>query len=192
MNRNLILLASIFLFLFGLRIMHHSILIINDSNSPKKVYMENVSDKVDMVKAKHEMVKKRFIFAEMMADNDESLINAVMKNNPNFWINEIIREGSDSKFDKLIQTIIRTNKLDINYKGSLKLRVEKKDQNIQKQLYQLNFSCEYEDLISFVSALEKNDRIYNIEELRIKNSLQKNISGVYVHMKVNEYNIGGK
>jgi len=45
-------------------------------------------------------------------------------------------------------------------------------------------------LIAFVSTLEKNDRIYNIEELKIKNPIQKNTPGVYVHMKVNEINIG--
>ena len=36
----------------------------------------------------------------------------------------------------------------------------------------------------------KNDRIYNIEELKIKNPIQKNTPGVYIHMKVNEINIG--
>ena len=191
MNRNLILLASIILFLFGLRIIHNSVLII-DHPKARKVYMKNKDDKISSVKTIHNFAKEGYIFAKMMANNNESLINAVIKNNPNFWINEEIREGSDSKFDKLIQSIIRVGKLDIDYKGSVKLAESNYASTIQKQLYQLNFNCEYEDLISFISKLEKNDRIYNIEELKIKNSLQKNISGIHVHMKVNEINIGEK
>ena len=45
MNRNLILLASIILFLFGLRMIHNSILII-DHPKAKEVYMKNKDDKI--------------------------------------------------------------------------------------------------------------------------------------------------
>ena len=38
--------------------------------------------------------------------------------------------------------------------------------------------------------MEKNDRIYNIEELKIKNPLQKNNSGIIINMKINEINLG--
>ena len=191
MKRNLILLISIILFWFGLRMIYHSILII-DHPKVSEVYMNNKDEKIDRVEMIHNIAKEGYIFAKMMANNNESLINAVISNNPKFWINEEIREGSDSKFDKLIQSIIRTNKLDIDYKGSIKLDNYELADNIEKKLYQLNFNCEYEDLISFVSAIEKNDRIYNISELKVGNPLQKNISGVHVHMKVNEINIGGK
>ena len=120
MKRNLILLISIILFWFGLRMIYHSILII-DHPKVSEVYMNNKDEKIDRVEMIHNIAKEGYIFAKMMANNNESLINAVISNNSKFWINEEIREGSDSKFDKLIQSIIRTNKLDIDYKGSIKL-----------------------------------------------------------------------
>ena len=88
--------------------------------------------------------------------------------------------------------IIKDGDLQIDYKRSIKLGNARYTDNIQEQLYQLDFNCGYKDLVAFIAALEKNDRIYNIEELKIKNSLQKNISGIHVHMKVNEINIGEK
>ena len=45
--------------------------------------------------------------------------------------------------------------------------------NINKQLYQLWLRCEYDNLVKFISTLEKDNRIYNIEELKIKNPIQK-------------------
>ena len=50
--------------------------------------------------------------------------------------------------------------------------------------------AKYEDLVSFVAAIEKNDRLYNIEELKLKNPLQKNFSGVDVQMKIREISLG--
>ena len=50
--------------------------------------------------------------------------------------------------------------------------------------------CEYDNLVKFISTLEKDNRIYNIEELKIKNPIQKNSPGVEVSMKVFEINIG--
>ena len=47
-----------------------------------------------------------------------------------------------------------------------------------------------DNLVKFISTLEKDNRIYNIEELKIKNPIQKNSPGVEVSMKVFEINIG--
>ena len=96
----------------------------------------------------------------------------------------------DSKFDGLVQGIIKNEDLDIDYRGS------KKSGNIQRfaitliNVYQLWLRCEYDNLVKFISTLEKDNRIYNIEELKIKNPIQKNSPGVEVSMKVFEINIG--
>ena len=192
MNRNLFFISSIILFIITLYALNNWIAII-DVPQAKSVYMSNKKSKIRKVKAYHKAAKDNYIFSKMMANNRGSLIDAVIKNHPKFWQSDTkqgIYEGFDSKFDKLIQNIIKKQDLDIDYKRSIKLGNARFANNVNKQLYQLEFICEYDNLISFIATLEKNDRIYNIEELKIKNPIQKNNPGVYVHMKVNEINIG--
>tara|TARA_Y100001968_G_C18992796_1_gene542218 strand:- start:179 stop:637 length:459 start_codon:yes stop_codon:yes gene_type:complete len=151
--------------------------------------MSNKEKKIKQVKYYHKSAKESYIFSKMMENDKGGLINAVITNHSKFWKKSGISAGFDSKFDDLVQSIIKDNKLNIDYKGSEKLGkgkyVDKKT-----QLYQLSFRCEYEDLLVFLSQMEGNDRIYNIEELKINNSLQKNNSGIRVHMKINEINLG--
>ena len=192
MNRNLFFISSIILFAIALYAINNWIMII-DVSQAKSVYMSNKNSKIAKVKAYHKSAKDNYIFSKMMANNRGSLIDAVIKNHPKFWGangKRGIYEGFDSKFDKLIQNIIKNQDLDIDYKRSIKLGNSRFANNINKQLYQLEFICEYDNLIAFIGTLEENDRIYNIEELKIKNPIQKNTPGVYVHMKVNEINIG--
>tara|TARA_B110000263_G_C15300154_1_gene507546 strand:- start:1886 stop:2467 length:582 start_codon:yes stop_codon:yes gene_type:complete len=192
MNRNLFFISSIILFAITLYAINNWIVII-DAPQAKSVYMSNKNAKIKKVKAYHKAAKDNYIFSKMMTNNRGSLIDAVITNHPKFWhsnTKEGIYEGFDSKFDKLIQNIIKNEDLDIDYKRSIKLGNSRYANNINKQLYQLEFICEYDNLVAFISTLEKNDRIYNIEELKIKNPIQKNTPGVYIHMKVNEINIG--
>jgi len=191
MNRNLILFSTLLFFLIALYATNNWIPIINVSKA-EDVYMSNKDKKIKRVKIYHKAAKENYIFSKMMENNKGGLINAVITNHSKFWqINNKsgIFEGFDSKFDQLIQSIIKDNKLKIDYRGSAKLGkgkyVDKKT-----QLYQLSFRCEYEDLLVFISEMEKNDRIYNIEELKIKNPLQKNNSGIVINMKINEINLG--
>ncbi len=192
MNRNIFFISSIILFLIVMFALNNWITII-DNPQAESVYMSNKKSKIKKVKVYHKAAKDNYIFSKMMANDRQSLIEAVIKNHPKFWganSKEGIYEGFDSKFDKLIQNIIKEQDLDIDYKRSIKLGNARFSNNINKQLYQLEFICEYDNLVNFISTLEKNDRIYNIEELKIKNPIQKNTAGVYVHMKVNEINIG--
>ena len=192
MNRNLFLLVGIFMFWLGLHATHNWVAVINEPQL-NDVYMFNKENKMKKVKIFHKAAKDNYIFAKMMANNKESLINAVITNHPKFWNTNNqngIYEGFDSKFDKLIQNIIKEGDLQIDYKRSIKLGNARYADNIQEQLYQLDFNCDYKDLVAFITALEKNDRIYNVKDLKLKNPLQKNIAGISVHMKVNEINIG--
>jgi len=191
MNRNLILFSTLIFFLIGLYSIDNWISII-DVPKARNVYMNNKEKKIKKVKIYHKAAKENYIFSKMMENNKGSLINAVIKNHSKFWqINNKsgIFEGFDSKFDQLIQSVIQNNKLKIDYRGSTKLG-KGRYADKKTQLYQLSFRCEYEDLLVFISEMEKNDRIYNIEELKIKNPLQKNNSGIIVNMKINEINLG--
>ena len=191
MNRNLILFSVLIVFLIGLYAINNWVSIINVPKA-KNVYMNNKEKKIKMVKIFHKAAKESYIFSKMMENNKDGLINAVIKNHAKFWEvdnNSGIFEGFDSKFDDLVQSIIKDNKLNIDYKGSDKLGKGKYAEK-KTQLYQLSFRCEYEDLLVFISEMEKNDRIYNIENLKIKNPLQKNKAGIKVEMKINEINLG--
>jgi len=191
MNRNLILFSTLLFFLIALYATNNWIPIINVSKA-EDVYMSNKDKKIKRVKIYHKAAKENYIFSKMMENNKGGLINAVITNHSKFWqINNKsgIFEGFDSKFDQLIQSIIKDNKLKIDYRGSTKLG-KGKYADKKTQLYQLSFRCEYEDLLVFISEMEKNDRIYNIEELKIKNPLQKNNSGIVINMKINEINLG--
>jgi len=191
MNRNLILFSTLLFFLIALYATNNWIPII-DVSKAEDVYMSNKDKKIKRVKIYHKAAKENYIFSKMMENNKGGLINAVITNHSKFWqINNKsgIFEGFDSKFDQLIQSIIKDNKLKIDYRGSTKLG-KGKYADKKTQLYQLSFRCEYEDLLVFISEMEKNDRIYNIEELKIKNPLQKNNSGIVINMKINEINLG--
>ena len=158
--------------------------------------MFNKKQTINRVKQFHEKSKEDYIFAKMMANNKDGLINAVLKNHPKFWVinNDAgVYEGFNTKFDKLIQNIIKDNNIDIIIQSSSKVGdLRRMADNIEQSLYQLEFNCEYEALIAFITALEKNDRIYNIHNLKIKNNFQKNIQGINVTMKLFEINIGKK
>ena len=191
MNRNLILFSVLIVFLIGLYAINNWVSIINVPKA-KNVYMNNKEKKIKMVKIFHKAAKESYIFSKMMENNKDGLINAVIKNHAKFWEvdnNSGIFEGFDSKFDNLVQSIIKDNKLNIDYKGSDKLGKGKYAEK-KTQLYQLSFRCEYEDLLVFISEMEKNDRIYNIEHLKIKNPIQKDYPGIKVFMKINEINLG--
>jgi len=191
MNRNLILFSVLIVLLIGLYAINNWVSII-DVPKAKNVYMNNKEKKIQMVKIFHKAAKESYIFSKMMENNKDGLIDAVIKNHAKFWEvdnNSGIFEGFDSKFDDLVQGVIKDNKLNIDYKGSDKLG-KGKYADKKTQLYQLSFRCEYEDLLVFISEIEKNDRIYNIEHLKIKNPLQKNNPGITVEMKINEINLG--
>ena len=152
MNRNLILFSVLIVFLIGLYAINNWVSIINVPKA-KNVYMNNKEKKIKMVKIFHKAAKESYIFSKMMENNKDGLINAVIKNHAKFWEvnnNSGIFEGFDSKFDALVQSIIKDNNLNIDYKGSDKLGKGKYAEK-KTQLYQLSFRCEYEDLLVFIS-----------------------------------------
>tara|TARA_B100000900_G_C20419945_1_gene650510 strand:+ start:94 stop:675 length:582 start_codon:yes stop_codon:yes gene_type:complete len=190
MNKNLILFISLIIFFVGLYALNNLIRII-DVNQARDVYMHNKDNKIKMVKNFHKAAKENYIFSKMMENNKDGLIDAVIKNHPKFWDNNKngISVGLNSKFDLLIQKIISENDLKFDLLSAEKLG---KGKYVDKstQLYQMQFKCEYEDLIVLISELEKNSRIYNIEDLKIKNPIQKNYSGIDVTMRLTEINLG--
>ena len=192
MNRNIFLLASIILFWFVLHATYNWIPIMN-KNQAKDIYMSNKKQKIKRVEVFHKAAKDNYIFAKMMANNKGTLINAVIKNHPKFWEagnNGSIQEGLNSKFDKLFNNIIKESDLKIDVKQNQKLGKSKYAGNTEKQEYFIELNCEYHDLVALIAALEKNDRIYNIDKLSIKNPLQKNNPGIAVYMNLHEINIG--
>ena len=195
MNRNIFFISSLLIFLICSYAINNFVKIIHiDEPNVGSVYMNDKKEKIRKVKVYHKYAKDKYIFSKMMANDKQSLIDAVITNHPKFWEANTelgIYEGFDSKFDGLVQGIIKNEDLDIDYRGSKKEgNIRKFANNINKQMYQLFLRCEYDNLVKFISTLEKDNRIYNIEELKIKNPIQKNSPGVEVSMKVYEINIG--
>jgi len=191
MNRNLILFISTIFFVVAVYIINNIVTII-DVPIANNVYMYNKKNKIKGVKNFHEDAKKTYIFSKMMENNKDGLIDAVITNHPKFWQNNKngIKVGLNSKFDLLIQSIISDNDLKFDLKGLDPISGTKKDKDKTYQLYRLTFNCEYEDLIILISELEKNNRIYNIDDLLIKNPISKGNPGIEVRMLVSEINLG--
>ncbi len=192
MNRNLILFISIILFFLGVYVINNMIQIINVPIA-KNVYMYNKEVKIDNVKNYHDNAKETYLFSKMMENNKDGLIDAVITNHPKFWDNNKngIVVGLNSIFDQTVHNIISENDLKFNLQSIEPITGTKRDRDKTYQLYTLNFNCEYEDLVVFISELEKNSRIYNIEDLTIKNPISKgDIPGVKVSMRVSEINLG--
>lgn len=190
MNKNLILFGSLLIFFISMYAINNWIKII-DVKQAQDVYMNNKDKKIRMVKIFHKSAKENYIFSKMMENNKDGLIEAVIKNHPKFWENNRngISVGLNSKFDLLVQSIISDNDLKFDLLSAEKLG-KGKYADKSTQLYQMQFKCEYEDLVVLISELEKNSRIYNIEDLKIKNPIQKNYSGIDVTMRLSEINLG--
>lgn len=192
MKRNLILFISIIVFLLAGYLINNKVSII-DVPIASDVYMYNKKNKIENVKNFHEDAKKSYIFSKMMENNKDGLIEAVITNHPKFWENNKngIAVGLNSKFDLLIQNIITENDLKFDLRVVDPISGTKRDKDKTYQLYRLKFYCEYEDLIVLISELEKNSRIYNIEDLTIKNPISKGGNpGIEVRMIVSEINLG--
>ena len=192
MIRNLILVVLILLFWLGQNIIYNSVSIISHEKTDidgVSVYMYNKDYKIQQVEKRHTLAKSNYIFTKMIANNNEGIVNSLVKNSPRFLIgNEV---GPNVKFNKFIEEIKRDLNLNIDFKSSIAVPGKPKTKaGFNERYYELDLYCEYEDLVAFVSEIEKSDRIYNIIELVIKNSPEQNFTGIIVEMKLAEINIG--
>ena len=186
MFRNLILLSLLILFWIGLHAQYHWIPIYK--NKSQEIYMIDVSSentKIETMKSNHKKARDQFIFTEMIANNNETIVNSLRENTKRFWND---KEGLNSKFNKFIKNTLLELDLKIDYRGSKTVKVLAKA-GFEERHYKVDLECEYEDLIVFIAEIEKNNRIYNVEKLEIINSPQKNISGIKVELTLSEINI---
>ena len=90
----------------------------------------------------------------------------------------IVSDNKITLLERKIDLITKNNKYITGEKTAKK-----------EQEYLLHFRCTYEDLVVILYNLEKNDRMYNIKTLSIKNLLQQDKPGVSVDMKISEINL---
>ena len=157
--------------------------------------MHNKEKKLKLIEKYHKKVKDDYIFSAMMADDKNDLIKAVLINSPKFWYiqdgQNSRAEGADTKFDNMILRIIEDNGIKIEYEGSEQLGSIAPDKNnIIQNIYSVEFTGDYEEMVAFITAVENDDRIYYIKSLTIKNPFQKNYIGVHVQMQLYETNLG--
>ena len=185
MIRNLILSLVIILFLFGLHAEHHWISL-DESNTIAMFDVYPVKNqKIIEIEEVQDTARNKLVFTEMIADNNEGIVNALRKNTKRFRND---KEGLNSKFNKFIKNILLELNLNIEYDASKFIKSLSKA-GFEERHYTVNIKCEYEDLIAFIDAIERNERIYNVEKLKIINSPQKNISGIKASITLSEINI---
>ena len=187
MIRNIILLFLLILFWIALHAQFHWITVYE--NKSDKIYMADLfpknKAKIKKMEKKYTEARNDFVFTEMIANNNEGIVNSLRKNTKRFWSD---KEGLNSKFNKFIKNTLLELDLNIEYRGSKTMKVLAKA-GFEERHYRVELECEYEDLIAFIAEIEKNDRIYNVEKLEVINSPQKNIAGIKVELTLSEINI---
>ena len=126
-------------------------------------------DEIKNLETKHKDVNEKYITAQILSQSLEKVYTIFENNLSGNKKDEKNKEASMVFLKELTDILESLNiKLDQIVPG----KKEKKGKTI-KIPYQLQFRCDYEKLGEFVTALEKNDRIILIDQLILKNDIEK-------------------
>jgi len=129
-------------------------------------------EKINQIKnleVQHKDVNEKYITAQILSQSLEKVYTIFENNLSGNKKDEKNKEASMVFLKELTDILESLNiKLDQIVPG----KKEKKGKTI-KIPYQLQFRCDYEKLGEFVTALEKNDRIILIDQLILKNDIEK-------------------
>ena len=177
MKRNLFLLCSIILFWIFSYTIHNWILIIDDA------YMSKKQDKIDFINQQYIKAKDSNLFSAMIADGKDQIIKIVTNNHSKF-LEEASVDESKKVNDKLVNII--------NNEGlasTMELYdYQPIDDNSFFFICEFKLTCEYKDLIIFLSALEKHEKIFNVEKLEIRNPVSQD--NMKVVIRLSEFRVG--
>ena len=90
----------------------------------------------------------------------------------NLSLKKVDEKNQESSMEFLKELTDILQKLNINLEQIIPGRKDKKGKII-KIPYQVQFSCDYEKLGEFITELESNNRIIVIDQLMIKNDIEK-------------------
>ena len=131
--------------------------------------IENNKNKIHSLEAKHKTVNEKFITAQILSKSLEN-VYTIFETNLAMSKNDIKNKEASMEFLKYLTDIMEKYNIKLNQiipgkktsKGSLT--------NIP---YDIHIVCDYEKLGEFINEIESSDRIILINELTIKNNIEK-------------------
>ena len=133
------------------------------------VLFENKIDEISRLESEHKDVNEKYITAQILSQSLEK-VYTIFENNLSTGKKDEKNKEASMVFLKELTDIME--RLNINLDQIIPGRKEKKGK-ILKIPYQLQFKCDYEKLGEFVTELEKNNRIILIEQINLKNDIEK-------------------
>ncbi len=142
-------------------------IIINISLS--SVLFDKKTMQIKSLEIKHKDVNEKYITAQILSQSLEKVYTIFENNLSGSKKDEKNKEASMVFLKELTDILESLNiKLDQIVPGKKETKGK-----IIKIPYQLQFSCDYEKLGEFVTELEKNNRIILIDQLILKNDIEK-------------------
>ena len=129
----------------------------------------NKTKEIQKLEIQHKDVNEKFITAQILSQSLEKVYTIFENNLSNNKKDEKNKEASMVFLKELTDILERLN---IELEQIVPGKKEKKG-SIIKIPYQLQFKCDYEKLGDFVTEPEKNNRIILIDQLIIKNDIEK-------------------
>ena len=131
--------------------------------------IENKKNKIHSLEAKHKTVNEKFITAQILSKSLEN-VYTIFETNLAMSKNDTKNKEASMEFLKYLTDIMEKYNIKLNQiipgkktsKGSLT--------NIP---YDIHIVCDYEKLGEFINEIESSDRIILINELTIKNNIEK-------------------
>ena len=155
-KRNILLLAICILYL-----------IVNVSLS--NILFNSKVKKIEDLEIMHKDVNEKYITAQILSQSLEK-VYTIFENNLSAGKKDEKNKEASMVFLKELTDILES--LNIKLDQIVPGKKEKKGKII-KIPYQLQFKCDYEKLGEFVTEIEKNNRIILIDQLILKNDIEK-------------------
>ena len=130
---------------------------------------DNKIKKIAELEIVHKDVNEKYITAQILSQSLEK-VYTIFENNLSSNKNDEKNKEASMVFLKNLTDILE--RLNIDLEQIIPGKKEKKG-NILKIPYQLQFKCDYEKLGDFVTEIEKNNRIILIDQIIIKNDIEK-------------------
>ncbi len=131
-----------------------------------------LNDKKDVIynlESSHQSTNEKFLTAQILSKSLEN-VYTIFENNLSFSKKDDINKESSMKFLKYITDLM--DKYNIKLSQIIPGKKSKKS-SITFIPYKLQFICDYEKLGQFINEIESSDRLIKIDELLIKNNIEK-------------------
>lgn len=135
----------------------------------KTFYYDGIPDEIINLEEEQRIVNEKFITAQILSQSLNRVYN-VFEHNLETKADDEKSETASMPFLNNLTDIM--NDLEITVL-EIKPMTKEKEGNTILVPYELLFACPYENLGKFITELERNDRIINIDEFYIDNGLDR-------------------